>query len=309
MEYYKKLQHLMLDIYLIDQLLNHKTEGIGRLEFSKCWENFCVSNNFKYALSRATFNRHIDNIKELGLNISCDNHNKYRLLNARIIKDNPILKKMMDSLREWSFLDAYRTLGGAIQPQPIANGRDNLIPLANAIKNKKKVCVTYSPFGREEYDAIMHPYALKESQQRWYLLAYKEGNTHHSKAQTFALDRIKNVGILSEEFDIPEDIDPNTYFENAYGIWVTGLQAEKISLLASRLISEYLITLPLHETQSTPIPQSDGRYLFTLNLSPTPDFVNALLAFGAEIEVVSPQTLRQTVAQRLHEAAKIYERK
>ena len=67
----------------------------------------------------------------------------------------------------------------------------------------------------------------------------------------------------------------------------------------------YIKTLPLHHSQKL-IHQDDDYMTFELYLKPCYDFVQELLSCGSELEVISPQSLREEVNRYVVEMCEIY---
>lgn len=308
MEYKNNFESLLCDAYILEAMCTHSPDGITRDEIIEGWERFCKERGKSSTLSRQSFIRRRKSIESLGFRIHCDKSYRYHLSNRYRMTRNFLVSSTMECLFELLFSIRYRKLGHLITPRCITTGSLHLFSMANAIKQGIKVDVCYEPFDRQAYHAILHPYCLRADQDRWYVLAYKEDNEHNLPAQVFALDRIKEIQLLQETYPEPTAINPLTYFDNAFGVYV-GEQypPQDIVLLATHRVSDYLTTLPLHRSQTKPEQQSDGRYLFRLHLSVTPDFVGALMRWGDGIEVIEPATLRQEVSQKLHAAAKRYE--
>lgn len=92
-----------------------------------------------------------------------------------------------------------------------------LAPLVNAIKRTRHVAFDYVNYRRNNATTRVkvRPHYLKESDRRWYLLAY-EGDT----MKTYGVDRIRNLGILDgKPFTRNTDIDVAQLFKDCYGIW------------------------------------------------------------------------------------------
>lgn len=85
-------------------------------------------------------------------------------------------------------------------------GIENLGMLYNAIVYKKVLQIQYKSFNSEvPYDVIIHPYHLKQYNNRWFLFGY---NPYNKKADwNLALDRIVNINETHNKYKINEDID------------------------------------------------------------------------------------------------------
>ena len=57
--------------------------------------------------------------------------------------------------------------------------------------------------------------------------------------------------------------------------------------------ADYLRTLPIHESQRELPSEVEGVACFELEVSPTYDLYQALLAMGDQIEVLEPQSVRE----------------
>lgn len=308
MELYCKLVNLLAESFILDQLISAGREGITRDEITQSWEVHCNNHGRLPHVSRSTFSRHINNIRQLGFDVKYDFKNKhYTIPNARQLLRNPIMAKMVGCLRDFHFVDRYRALGQAIQPRQLAEGHEHLFNIGASMEQHHKLRVSYKHFGQKPGLVTLHPYCLREANGRWYLLAYKEDNEYQAKAQTFALDRMQKTTVMRETFTVPSWFSPAEYYKYAYGTWVDeSLPVEEITFLASASVSEYLSTLPLHPSQSVPRRQPDGRFLIRLRLRITPDFCNELQRWGSTIEVLTPTSLRVEMKQRFLRSLECY---
>ena len=307
MKYNSKIDQLLIIAYMIEQFSNHGKEGVTREEIVRGWATFCQGTSLKPNIERLAFLRYKKEIHKMGIRIECDSKNRYHITNRRQMRHNPLLSSTAECLMEYLFCTRYRKLGKSITPRCLSTGMEHVFSIAGAIERGVKIQVRYEPFGRDGYDATLHPYCLRVDQDRWYVLAYKEGNEHHLAAQTFALDRVKSLILTEEPYPEPTDIDPQTYFDNSFGVYVDqACPPESVELLATGMVSDYLTTLPLHSSQINHGQQPDGRYKFSLLLRVTPDFAGALMKWGCGIEVLRPQSLRDYMHQKFRKALDRY---
>ena len=71
-------------------------------------------------------------------------------------------------------------------------------------------------------------------------------------------------------------------------------------------MANYLRSLPLHHSQKE-VKKTDVFSLFHLSVRPTPDFIQELLSYGDSIEILSPESLRKTMKEKILRMYKIYE--
>lgn len=154
----------------------------------------------------------------------------------------------------------------------------------------KTVEMTYQSFWKDEPNTFeAEPYCVKVFKQRWYLVAKR---AVYSAPRIYAFDRIYNMTTTDNEFALPVDFDAESYFHNSFGIIVDekiDTQCVRIKVFENQV--KYFRALPLHHSQNE-IEEGDDYFIFEYYLSPTFDFRQELLSHGSEIEVISPQWLR-----------------
>lgn len=183
---------------------------------------------------------------------------------------------------------------------PAYTGLTWLRPLYQAIRQQEALWLTYQPFqspsARRE---LIHPHLLKEFNHRWFLLGLNANDIHITS--TYALDRIIALEPAFVSYR-PVEINPHTYFQNVIGASVPpngGVVEIRLRFSASR--SPYILTKPLHPTQHLVAETPQGTE-FTLQLIPTREFNTLILSFGADVEVLSPPSLRSHIKQQLQKA-------
>lgn len=84
------------------------------------------------------------------------------------------------------------------------------------------------------------------------------------------------------------------------------MPAQEVVLRVPALQANYLRTLPLHESQEE-LDRNEHSSTFHYRLKITPDFEQEVYALGYwQAEVLSPQTLRDAVAERLSRSLACY---
>lgn len=175
-----------------------------------------------------------------------------------------------------------------------------LFPLLRAIKFRHPVSFRYRlvRYGNKLEEKEVRPHYLKESNQRWYLLAY-EG----SVLKTFGIDRIEDLRVCEEKtFRRDLSINVHELFKDCYGIWnQADIPVENIELRYDALDGAFLKTVPLHASQ-TILADTPDEFRISLRLRITNDFVMELLSRSRSLEVIRPLHLRERVRQ-VYEAA------
>lgn len=180
------------------------------------------------------------------------------------------------------------------QNNPDLEGLEWLGVLFNLIVEKKTALISYEPFNQEAKDIIVHPYHLKQFNNRWFLICKTEGYTSLSN---YPLDRIKLVEEVEANY-ILTSINWLDYFSDMIGVSkMEGINSVKIQLKFSLNRINYVKTKPLHGTQK--LLKSDPSGLsIQIDVVPNPELYQALLSFGPDVEVMSPDFIREKMTEK-----------
>ena len=190
--------------------------------------------------------------------------------------------------------------------EDVPSGNAHLMKLLEAMKENRIVELVYKNYYDESSRQVeLHPYLVRLFRQRWYVL----GKVRGSAIQRFSLDRILHLTVSEQQFNMPHDFSAKAYFDGAFGIIVEPEEydVETIHLKAYDINHrrEYLRSLPLHHSQRE-TEQAAEYSIFELRLAPTYDFIQAILAMGNEVEVLSPEYVRHEIKRRVTEMYHLY---
>lgn len=174
--------------------------------------------------------------------------------------------------------------------------------LLYAIQNNLQISFTHTKFWDEEITTrTVKPIAIKESQHRWYLIAFdnKSGNLRN-----FGFDRISNLQISDTKFK-PISFNLEKEYRNAFGV-ETYAPPQKVVLEFSWQQGNYIKSFALHSSQKT-ITDNDEKLVVELFIHPTNDFIMELMRFGAEVKVIEPEVLRNNIKDRITDMIKLYQ--
>lgn len=176
-------------------------------------------------------------------------------------------------------------------------GIEFMEPLLEAIRSKYVAKFTYSKFtDSEPKNHQVEPYHLKEYQGRWYVLAMmRKGLT------IFALDRITNLKITSDNFNKDVNIDPKSEFQHLIGISWGNEQPVVVRLLFTTEQANYVKTLPWHYSQEIINEDENGTevsFYLTINF----EFTHMIVALGNNVKVLKPKALADDVIN-IHKTA------
>jgi predicted DNA-binding transcriptional regulator YafY len=240
--------------------------------------------------------------------------------------DMEILTESVEMLKQFKEFSLFQELNGVIQKledkvyiesksrQPIIHidknenlkGLRHFDKLYQAISKKIVLKITYKSFSADSPVTFdFHGYILKEFNNRWFLVGRRDGLP---KIRTLALDRILKAGIeLSKEYQ-EEEFSADQYYANTYGISVlSDKQLIEIEMKIDREDAPYVLTKPFHASQKLIEEYEDGSILVSIKVHHNFEIERLLLGFADSIEVLKPQTLRDSLKRKFQSAYHIYQ--
>ena len=178
-------------------------------------------------------------------------------------------------------------------------GLDWFQELFDAIINQAVLHIQYKTFTDVIHDWTIHPYYIKEYNNRWFLFGLNE---EQHTIYNIPLDRIENIEQVNKEF-IPSDIEFEKYLEDVVGVSVFPREKEPIRLQFSEHRFPYVLTKALHHSQR--IVDFDNR-IVEINVIPNNELEALILSFGRDVEVLSPATYREQIQNVIRESYENY---
>ena len=179
-------------------------------------------------------------------------------------------------------------------------GLDWFKDVFDAIANSRVLEINYLPFDGRRKKWTIHPYFLKQYNNRWYLLGYNE---RFNDVSLIALDRIEDIKEIRKEFIPNTTIDLDEYFKDFIGVTKEDGPKEIIQLQFANKRFDYIQTKPLHTSQKI-IDYSNK--IIEINVIPNKELRAMILSFGNDVEVLSPAFLRGQIATILKGALNKY---
>lgn len=180
----------------------------------------------------------------------------------------------------------------AFENTPYYKGREFFDQVLGAITNQQPLRITYRKFdGTKNDEHILHPYFLKEYHGRWYVLGYSEARHY---IITLGLDRFVKIETADLPFKENKTLKPRQYFEHTLGITLGKGPVEEIELWFSPSMAPYIKTQHLHHTQKT-VSEDEKGLVISLRLIPNPELTQLILSYGAEIDVLKPEGLKEQI--------------
>lgn len=187
-------------------------------------------------------------------------------------------------------------------------GREYIGPIFKAIIEKKVLNITYQKFTDAEIKIhTVHPYYLKEYDNRWYLLCLLPKHDH---LMLLSVDRILMMEI-NQKVEYVENTSANLedYFEDIIGVnrGDESSQLEKVVLRFSSLMSNYVKTKPLHGSQKVMAKDDEGFTTFSIEVIINNELENLIFSFRDGVEVMQPPFLREKMKLTLDGLRDMYQ--
>lgn len=263
-------------------------------EIAEHWEHSSFNDNGS-VLTKRTFYNHCQAVaRHFGIDIECRRGrgmNLYSIANPETIEKNTLTKWALDSFSFGELLLGNASIADKILLEYIPSGREWLEPVLQSLQQNTMIDINYENFVGVKFSGCVCPLCVKLFKRRWYVLCLTENN----RKRIFSLDRIKTLLLTDKSFDYPKDFVPADYFHDVFGI-VAGVE-RKVENIVIRTYAElpgYLRSLPMHHSLRE-LSTSPEHTDFSLRLVPTFDFIQELLLHRDQLEVLSPQSLRDEI--------------
>lgn len=173
-------------------------------------------------------------------------------------------------------------------------GLSYLNELYNYITMEQCVRIEYQDFSGILHSFVVHPYFLKEYNNRWYVMGLE--NTD-KEIFTLALDRIVSTSPADARYRANTDLDPEVYFNDLIGVTKPeGAYPETVLLKVRKPRAEYVRTKPLHHSQQK-FEETFHWITFELYIILNKELDSKILELGADCEVLQPAALRERIRE------------
>lgn len=192
------------------------------------------------------------------------------------------------------------------EQNPYLRGLNLLPDIIDAATSHQAVRITYRNYKNcdEEYTVVVHPWYIKQYNNRWFLMAY---DAEADRISNYALDRIQNFNVEEDVAYIPnKEVDFEHYFDDVFGVTIPPSDVEKIRVLLqfSKKQYPYIVSKPLHHSQE--IVDAENRIL-AVEVRPTYEFTQLILSFGFDVQVLEPEPFKQEILANLRRNLQNYD--
>lgn len=191
-----------------------------------------------------------------------------------------------------------------------------LARLFTTIRLRQVLNLKYHVFQDDKIRSVsISPHLLKEYNNRWFLIASASDT---GRILTFAIDRIDDFMIDAKTSYINAPDDLQERYEEIIGVtFQEDTPLQKIQFWVSDNSSDYIVTKPIHGSQKSIrgeseselrkiYPQFHGGAFFSIECRENYELIRELTSFGANLVVLSPANICNSIKQRIHNQWEIY---
>ena len=296
-----KLIYFKRYLYVIDRLRSRPCSFSALQDhvMSKL-EQDDIDTTFEYAIR--TFERDKKDITALfGIVIQYNRKDKTYAIDEEEIEDQSVTR-MIDVFSIHHALQEGNKLSPSVFLEKRKSlGTEHIYGIIHAIQNLYLLQFTHQKHWEDfSTQREVKPIAIKESQQRWYLVALDKKN---ETVKTFGLDRISNLKITDTKFK-PVAYNVEKEFQHAFGV-ETYEAAEKVVLEFSKQQGNYIKTFPLHKSQRI-VKETEDAVSIEIFIHTTNDIKMELLKYGSNVKVIAPISLQNDIKNRISEMSNLY---
>lgn len=293
--------------YFIEDLME-KCDGISRRQIFEDIDFFISTSGWdapleKYKDGKRTYyrysnkdftirNRPITDEEMLQLQATVDMLSRFHGL-----PQFDLIQSLIDTIKSRAKIELKSSNSSVIslQSNEYVAGTDFISELFNYIFNKTPIKVEYQTFHKGKRSWIIHPYYLKQYNNRWFLIGL---NDEYRTFTHIGLDRIQSIEAVNTPYITNEQFDSvDEYFEDIVGVSIPDEQTiEHVVLKFSNHRYPYVKAKPIHGSQKV---ADDENGLITLDIMLNKELESILLSFGEDVEVIGPMCLRKQISEKI----------
>lgn len=213
----------------------------------------------------------------------------------------PWMEELLTELQTKFHIDGHTESIIGFENNEFVEGIEYLDSLFQYILNKQAIKVVYQPFGKQEMSWILHPYYIKQYNNRWFLFAL---NDEMHTITNIPLDRIISIEPARVRYIPNTDIDFNEYFDDIVGVTNPQGDVETITLQFSSKRFPYELSKAIHPSR---VIRDKEKGIVEIKVIPNKELISQLLWFGEDVKVLSPNSVREQLKARIDQMHKMYE--
>ena len=292
-------------VWLIEYIQDHP--GVSRKRLFEDWCRSYLSDFGELTFSRSTFCTEIEMIEKM-FNIHIKyiqegSQGGYYIVPSKSVYSYKLHQWMLGMMKTGLTVSKCIHLHDRFIIDDFPSEGGMLAPIVSAIEGNRKLRLIYHRYGKHPARRTISPYCIKTFKNRIYVL----GRFDSGRICIFSLDRIEDIDILDDTFEVDESFDARDFFAHCYGVFLPDEDA-KIETVMFRSYGDakyYYRDVPLHRSQRE-IFDCEEYADFEVTLFVTNDFIGDIIQQAGRLEILSPAHLRSRVADIICNMASQY---
>ena len=198
-------------------------------------------------------------------------------------------KVLSTSIEEVDFNERYPILK-TMEP-PRSRGYEFMDLLLDCCKVGIPISFVHYSYKNEVFKpVVLHPYVVREFENRWYVFGY---SAKHDALRSFGLDRIYEPIKLDLHYKKGNTKQILSFLNDMYGVFSLGVEEPiEVVLNADPLTTKFFTAYPIHESQV--VSKSPSGYSeISLTLIPTMELIHLVWSYGPSMHISSPDWLKE----------------
>lgn len=160
----------------------------------------------------------------------------------------------------------------------------------------------HSPHKNETTDRIILPLHLLCYMGSWHVIAFC---TLRNELRDFALSRIRSIETISDKITLPDNMPSiKEYMRQNFGL-MSGEKSTEVCLKFAPDVSSWISEQIWHKKQAVST-DSNGNLFLRIPVADFREIRREILKFGANLEVLSPEELRNEIKEEIKKMSAVY---
>jgi predicted DNA-binding transcriptional regulator YafY len=198
------------------------------------------------------------------------------------------MEKILSTSLEFSTGNTKQAILQTMNP-PRSRGFEHFDLFYKACREKTPVSLVHYSYKKRNFSALtIHPFMIKEFENKWYVMGFSE---KHNQIRTFGLDRVFDPFLLKKKFITVEKSAREKEAHDYYGVFpIPNQKKQGVKIHVSALVTNYFEAYPIHESQEIE-KEANGSSVISYNLIPTIELTRLFLSHGYHVQVIEPKWL------------------
>lgn len=197
---------------------------------------------------------------------------------------------------------ATASFGVGLGPQKFEGPKAEVLQTVNeALLKQRYLEINYFTISRQEASwRQIAPYKVWYFDGTFYLIAYCR---LRKEVRIFAIERIHDIRVAEEAFEIPSDFDVDAFMETSFGVFQG--RTEQVQIRFDARIAAYIKERTWHPTQLLST-QEDGSLIMDVEVAGTEEIRYWIMKWGALAKVLKPESLGREICREAAEMVAAY---